>query len=204
MSSQPPALFQPRAQLLLDPPEDFSAREVSLADLQELERTLIPHPRARWTIPQRLFFEALLASPSMDPDEAVRRSGVKRAQANRWLAKPETREVLHHLMRKRCEQTGITPLKTMNYIHTGLRMALGDLPIVKTFVHQGRLYSEQTRETDLGAAARFLDMMAKHSGAYQQDEPDLHGGVHINLQLGDATVSAKDIRKAALNHDPDE
>ena len=78
MSAQPNvSLFQARPQINPEPPENFSSKDVSLADLEELERTLVQQPGGRWTTTQRFFFEALLSHPTLDPYWAAKQVGVK-------------------------------------------------------------------------------------------------------------------------------
>lgn len=180
-----------------EPPENFGPEDISLAELQELERTLVQSPTARWTTAQRVFFECLLSEPDMDPKKAARKAGIKPGQAKRWLSNPETQSALNHLMTRRVRRVGVDGDRLLRNLYRCFLMATGEKPVLKTYQFEGELYTEEVRHTDLQAAARFGDLLAKHFQLYQP-EVETAGGVHITFDMGDGRVINR-----TLEHDGD-
>ena len=181
-------VFQAKPMIQHEPPEDFSPEHVTLAELNQLERTLVQNPNARWTTAQRVFFEALLSSPTMDPKDAAKKAGVKPGQAKRWLSNPATQEALNFLMTKRVQAVGIDANQLLRRMYSSFQMALGEKPIYKTYQHEGVLYTDEVRHTDLQAAARFADLLAKHFQLYAPEQ-EAATGINIQLNLGGSPVN---------------
>lgn len=182
-------LFQATPHIQHDIPEDFDVSDVSLAELQQLERSIVQHPGARFTTTQRVFFECLLTEPDMDTKKAAKKAGVSLAQATRWLANPDTRAALNHLITRRYEAAGISPTEVTRQTHRAFRMAMGDSPLIRTTADEkGDLYVTEEHHTDLAAAARLLDLLSKQLGIYREDSKEAPP-ISINFDLSNGLAA---------------
>jgi hypothetical protein len=188
-------LVQAAPQIHHEPPENHTTENVTLHDLQTMEKTLVQKPGARWSTTQRFFFEALLSHPTLDPNVAARQVGIKPAKARKWLLNPATQDALNHLATVRARRIGIDSDGLLRKMVDLLEKATGEKPVHKTFMDKGAVWSEQVHHTDLGAAARFTDQLGKHLKIFQP-ESDGGAGVTLNLNMGGPTAGV------TLEHDP--
>lgn len=178
-TTAPPALRPPRhaePQVVLVP--------LSLDDLRRVESTLY-QSGGRFTTQQRLFFEFLLASPDLDEREAARQANVSLVKARRWLARPDVIKTINHLMQARLQRAGIDKDALLTRMVACLDMAMGSVPVRKAAYDPalGGFYSAEVLETNLSAAGRFTEQLAKHLRLFS-DEDDGRPVVHIHMDMG--------------------
>lgn len=158
------------------------ALPVSADDLRNVERALFQNPGSRFSTTQRLFFEALLGSPDFDYRMAAKRVGIRSAKAKRWLEKPDVQKALNHLLEQRMRRANINPDALLLKIVDLLDMATGDKPIKRAAYDAkfGGFVQQEVNETDLAAAARFTDQLARHLQLYA---PEGMQGMQVTVQL---------------------
>jgi protein-arginine kinase activator protein McsA len=162
---------------------------VTLEDLRQVEQALFQSPKSRFSTSQRIFFEALLSEPDLDPSKAAALSGVKLQTAKQWLARGDCQQALNHLLTQRLTRLGIDKDSLLLRIVDCLELSMGDKPIKKVAFDSkaGCFHCEEVFETDLGSAARFTDQLAKHFRLYG-DNNQQAVSVSINLQMGNDTL----------------
>lgn len=175
-----------------------------------MENALYQKPGSRFSTTQRLFFEALLSSPTLDHKVAAKQVGVPYVTASTWLKHPDVVEVLNTLMASRAQRLGIDSDQLLGRIVDCLEMAMGTQPI-KRVAFNGKLnqfVQEELHETDLSAAGRFTEQLGKHFKIFGDD-----GGrgmtVNINMNLGLApkddseTKQVEEVQGHTIDHEAD-
>lgn len=177
--------YRPQPQHQVHYPESWGDQKVTLADLKAVEQALTKGHGAM-TLPQRAFFEALLAHPSMDPEAAAKLSGLTMGKVNRWLADPSVRSQLDKLITARLRRVGLDKDELVRQGAHLLFMAKGEVPIVKAQYNPKTGEWEEWRgcETNLPAANVALSNLMKAAGMFGDANQRGASQVVINLDFG--------------------
>lgn len=163
---------------------DTRRPKVSQEELAQLEYQIVQRSGDRFTTPQRLFFEALLADPAMNVTKAARSAGIKPATASNWMKREDCRAAIDYLIKNRLRRSGISRDRVLDRIVLCLEMAMGEAPIKKAAYDPatGTFDTHELYQTDLNAAARFTDQLGKHLGLFGETA-SAGFSVSINLNM---------------------